>query len=348
MTDSPLSNRKVAPYRSIWLEGLLTLITMGAYLFVWFALAARDCKRITGRSFTPVLWFFVPIICIPLPFALHILLNTFSDIEKDKQIPTWSTMHNLAWNLIFCGSYIGAYVVGELMESQTLQVVLWVIAFGMFLLLHKRINRIRRTCENEPMMHRFAGFNALEWAVGLLFLCLWAGLFWALGQLNLFNVNSTRIEPGTTIVVPDTNVHFTLNQEGWDKVPIGTVTDGTAVFELRGPGAFNTMWYAVFTYNEHDDFNEIAQNRYTTFLDVMPGATCNATRSLQPGTHLLRSVVVCENVEVGDKQLYISHLIQLNKGMAELVGYMWVAPLTYDKYRAQFIIDVEGLVADEK
>ena len=348
MTDSPLSHQKVAPFRSAWLEGLLTFITMGCYLFVWFALAARDCKRITGRSFTPILWFFVPVICLPLPFALHILLSTFSDIEKERALPGWTKGQNFAFNGLFSSAYIGAYVVGEIIENQMLQFVLWAVAFVLFLLLHGRLNRIRRAFESEPMMHRFAGFNALEWVVGLLFLALWVGLFWALGQLKLVNADTTRIDPGTEIVVAEAGVRFTVNQEGWENVPVGTVTDGTAEYELRGPASLNNMWYAVFTYTEHDDFNEIAQNRYATYLEVLPGAQCTAARSLQEGTDLLRSVVSCENTEAGDKQLYISHLIEREKGLVELVGYMWVAPRKYTQYKPQFIKDVKGLIADEK
>ena len=348
MTDSPLSHQKVAPFRSVWLEGLLTFITMGCYLFVWFALAARDCKRITGRSFTPILWFFVPVICLPLPFALHILLSTFSDIEKERALPGWTKGQNFAFNGLFSSAYIGAYVVGEIIENQMLQFVLWAVAFVLFLLLHGRLNRIRRAFESEPMMHRFAGFNALEWVVGLLFLALWVGLFWALGQLKLVNADTTRIDPGTEIVVAEAGVRFTVNQEGWENVPVGTVTDGTAEYELRGPASLNNMWYAVFTYTEHDDFNEIAQNRYATYLEVLPGAQCTAARSLQEGTDLLRSVVSCENTEAGDKQLYISHLIEREKGLVELVGYMWVAPRKYTQYKPQFIKDVKGLITDEK
>tara|TARA_Y100001968_G_scaffold170676_1_gene156144 strand:- start:3413 stop:4459 length:1047 start_codon:yes stop_codon:yes gene_type:complete len=348
VTDSPLSHQKVAPFRSVWLEGLLTFITMGCYLFVWFALAARDCKRITGRSFTPILWFFVPVICLPLPFALHILLSTFSDIEKERALPGWTKGQNFAFNGLFSSAYIGAYVVGEIIENQMLQFVLWAVAFVLFLLLHGRLNRIRRAFESEPMMHRFAGFNALEWVVGLLFLALWVGLFWALGQLKLVNADTTRIDPGTEIVVAEAGVRFTVNQEGWENVPVGTVTDGTAEYELRGPASLNNMWYAVFTYTEHDDFNEIAQNRYATYLEVLPGAQCTAARSLQEGTDLLRSVVSCENTEAGDKQLYISHLIEREKGLVELVGYMWVAPRKYTQYKPQFIKDVKGLIADEK
>ena len=348
MTDSPLSHQKVAPFRSVWLEGLLTFITMGCYLFVWFALAARDCKRITGRSFTPILWFFVPVICLPLPFALHILLSTFSDIEKERALPGWTKGQNFAFNGLFSSAYIGAYVVGEIIENQMLQFVLWAVAFVLFLLLHGRLNRIRRAFESEPMMHRFAGFNALEWVVGLLFLALWVGLFWALGQLKLVNADTTRIDPGTEIVVAEAGVRFTVNQEGWENVPVGTVTDGTAEYELRGPASLNNMWYAVFTYTEHDDFNEIAQNRYATYLEVLPGAQCTAARSLQEGTDLLRSVVSCENTEAGDKQLYISHLIEREKGLVELEGYMWEAPRKYTQYKPQFIKDVKGLIADEK
>ena len=348
MTDSPRTYHKVAPYRAVWLEGLLTIVTMGCYLFVWFALAARDCKRITGRPFTPILWFFAPVVCLPLPFASHILLKTFSDIEAQRQLPGWSKMQNIAWNGLFSGAYIGAYVFAEFIDSQTLQFVLWAVAFMLFLLLHHRLNRIRQAFESEPMMHRFAGFNALEWVVGLLFLALWAGLFWALGQLKLVNVETTRIEPGTEIVVPEAGVRFTVNQEGWENVPIGTVTDGTAEYELRGPASLNNMWYAVFTYTEHDEFSEVAQNRYATYLEVLPGAQCSASRSLQEGTDLLRSVVSCENTEAGDKQLYISHLIEREKGLDELVGYMWVAPRKYTQYKPQFIKDVKGLITDEK
>lgn len=348
MTDSPPSYQKVAPYRSVWLEGILTLVTMGCYLFVWFALAARDCKRITGRSFTPILWFFAPIVCLPLPFASHILLKTFSDIETERQLPGWTKMQNMVWNAVFSGTYIGAYVAGELAEEQAWQFVLWGVAFVLFLLLHRRLNGIRQAFDSEPMMHRFGGYNALEWVVGLLFVALWGFLIWALSQLKLLNVDTASVEPGTEIVVPEAKVRFTVNQEGWETVPIGTVTDGSAEYELRGPASLNTMWYAVFTYTEHDDFNEIAQNRYATYLEVMPGATCTAVRSLQQGTDLLRSVVTCENTEDGDKQLYISHLMQQEKGMAELVGYMWVEPRKYAQYRPQFIQDIEGLTADEK
>lgn len=346
MTDSSLSNVKVAPYRSGWLEGGITLITMGCYIFVWFAMAARDCKRITGRPFTPILWFFVPIVCITIPFACHILLNTFRDIEEEHHLPTWSAAQNIAWNVMFTGAYIGAYVVGEVSENSALQIVLWAVSFVMFLVLHQRINRIRSQFKTEPMMQRFAGFNALEWVVGLLFLVFWGAMFWALEKLNVFNFGADTIEPGTEIVVPEVGVRFTLNQEGWEKVEIGTVTDGSADYELRGPTALNTMWYAVFTYDDDTNFSSVAQNRQSTFLEEMSGATCNAKRSLQSETLLMRSVVICENEQGGDKQLYMSYLIETESGMAEILAYMWVPTIKYMRYKKQFVEDAQGLIVD--
>lgn len=346
MIDSSLSKVKVAPYRSLWLEGLITLITMGCYLFVWFAMAARDCKRITGRPFTPVLWFFVPIICIPLPFASYILLNTFRDIEQEQGLPCWSSAQNIAWNLLFFCTYTGAYFVGEITDNPPLQWGLWAAAFALFLVLHQRLNRIRRQFEGEPLMHRFAGYNALEWVVGLLFIGMWGLVLWALGELKMINVDANEVPPGSVITVPEVGARFTVNQDGWDYVPTGTVTDGSADFELRGPASLNMMWYAVFSYDEFEDFSDIAQNRYSTYLESMPGATCSAERSLLADSLFLRAIVLCENQEAGDKQLYISHLIQKEKGIVELVGYMWVPASKYARYRTQFIQDVKGLTVD--
>lgn len=346
MTASSITEKKVAPTRSLWLEGLITIITMGGYLCVWFAMAARDCKRITGRHFTPFLWFFVPIVTIVIPFASHILLSTFSKIEKEHGLPVWRVMHNLVWNLLFTGAFWSVYLVRIVTEQPRLQLVLWVIILALFLTLHHRLNRIRAAFYGEPVMHRFFGFNALEWVTGLLFLGVWGLMIWALNEVEFFGRDGEEVEAGSVIVVPDAGVSFTLTQEGWETVEKGTVTDGSSVYELRGPLMLNTMWYAVFSYGQDDDIDVLLKNRQTTFMSNMPDSTCSAQKSLQENTLLLKATVICENNQSGNEQLYMAHMIEQEEGIAEILGYMITQPKEYQELRESFISDAQGLTAD--
>ncbi len=166
-----------APPRLSLLEGLLVFCTAGLYLPIWFYLAVRDIKRITDDDLFPLAWTLVPLIFVVQPYALIRFSRYLRRAEKRLNIRRWPIIFEYMWMMVFfgCGVFFAAASIFEI-ETIT-KMLVSVLSIVNFMLMHKRLNRLRRRCQNEAIAIRHKGYNSMEWIVVLIFTPLIFGLF---------------------------------------------------------------------------------------------------------------------------------------------------------------------------
>ncbi len=344
--EKPGMTPVTAPPRHVLLEALLLFATAGLYLGVWFYLAARDCKRISEQPASPWWWIFVPFIAIVQVFALPRFFQALRDVQARLEIRRWPQLLDYLWMAGLFGLTVTSNIATAADLSMTVQLTVFLANIAWFLPLHMRMNRIRRRCENAPVIRRSAGFNVLEWLAVVIFTPLLAGVFAILLHEEVKLAMTDSYEPHTSVRADGLPFRLDLSQTGWKPAEIGQVTDGTSKYELVGP--LRDMWYAVFIYTRHDDTENLASNRYDSFIADMQQPECDyITRFLANSSHT-ETWISCTADADGEAELYVAKQIEVGDGQfVELVGYLKASPGIMDKYRDGFIQDAKGFAVDE-
>jgi len=166
-----------APPRISILEGLLVFCTAGLYLPVWFYLAVRDIRRITDDELSPLSWTLVPLVFIVQPYALIRFCKYLRRAEKQLRLRRWPMLFEYLWMIIFFGCSV-FFVAGSVVEIEALtKMMVSVLSILNFMLMHRRINKLRKRCQNEAVAERHKGYNSLEWIAVVVFTPLILGLF---------------------------------------------------------------------------------------------------------------------------------------------------------------------------
>ncbi|MCW8108299.1 hypothetical protein OPS25_07310 [Alteromonas ponticola] len=169
--------KPVAPPRNLIWEYLLFFCTGGLYSMLWMRLIARDCHRICGKPNTPMVWLLVPLVAPVQPFMLPQLFDAIRQCEKHLSLRSWPASIDYLWMTVTFGGSLYfwfAYVFDSTIKADLVVFIGWIT---WLLLLHSRMNRIRRRKKHEPMMPRYAGYNVVEWATVALFLPILLTLF---------------------------------------------------------------------------------------------------------------------------------------------------------------------------
>lgn len=333
-----------APPRHWLIESLLFIFTCGLYASIWCYLTARDLRRITGRALSPTWWLAVPIFVVTIPFAMLYFFTILREAEQKAEVKSWPKVLDYLWVLILFGSALSLAVLPDTAMELGSSVLVFLLWTGMWLLLHSRVNRLRRQFANKPVFARQTGMNILEWCTlsltipGTLFLLSYYAL-WGMDTIN------EEIVPGTKINKPELHFSVEITQSGWQEVVLGTVSDGSAEFELRGPGLLR--WYSVFTYEKDNNVISLNENRLNDFVDGLDAPECNAKRSFVPDSLKLHAVILCESRQLDSNEMYISVMTEGEHNIVELVGYLYGNGADYDIDKVAFISDAKGLAVDE-
>ncbi|MCP5013166.1 MAG: hypothetical protein GY942_24575, partial [Aestuariibacter sp.] len=99
----PESLPALKPGRHIALEFLLHFCTFGIYTCFWCVTATRDLKRAFNKEFTPLAWFWVPLVFLAQVFMLPRLLSAIEEAEQAQNLKGWSDWTNRLWLILTCG-----------------------------------------------------------------------------------------------------------------------------------------------------------------------------------------------------------------------------------------------------
>ncbi|QPG06693.1 hypothetical protein IT774_05965 [Salinimonas marina] len=166
-----------APPRFSLLEGLLVFCTAGLYLPIWFYLAVRDIRRITDDELSPWSWTLVPLIFVVQPYALVRFTGYLRRAEKQLHLRRWPVLFDYLWMMVFFGCSV-VFAAASIFEVETLtKMIVSVVSIVNFMLMHRRLNKLRKRCQNEAVAERYKGYNSLEWIAVVVFTPLIFGLF---------------------------------------------------------------------------------------------------------------------------------------------------------------------------
>ncbi|QJR82237.1 hypothetical protein CA267_016510 [Alteromonas pelagimontana] len=339
--QTPSEAPVTAPPRRSFLAALLFFCTAGLYAPIWFALVIRDCRRITGQALSPFLWIFVPGFFFLQPFALPRFFHALRDAEKAVGVKGWRSFTDHIWMAGFfaCSLYFWiSYLFGT---EDYIDILVFLANLIWLILLHHRINRLRRCCNNAPIMPRYAGYNPIEWAAVVVFAPILAAIFGYVLYQQISLAMIKEYEPLSTVELAEKGISIPLSQSGWRPLKVRKADKGEAVFKMMGP--LKTMNYLVYIYSDGDSFNLLAENRYQAFIDNMDAPICSSHRELRGNSARLRSFIVCEGTMDGSHQLYVSTLLEGNKRFVEIAGSFSGSQRELKKYRDAFIADAQGL-----
>lgn len=171
------ANFVTAPPRLSILEGLLVFCTAGLYLPVWFYLVARDIRTINKNEMVPLGWALVPLVVFVQPFAFIRFFRYLRQAEKTLNLWRWPALFDFIWMTITFGCSLFFAITAFIEVSTIIKVLVSLLSLINFMLLHQRINRFRKRCQNEAVAARHYGFNSLEWIIVVIFTPLMVALF---------------------------------------------------------------------------------------------------------------------------------------------------------------------------
>lgn len=324
--------------RSAWLEFILTFSTFTISAHFWLVARVREIRRLSGKNFTPWLWFFVPSIALAQLFALPKLFNAMDDIYREKEGEPKDAWRPIVFIFLVAGTIM-------LNVSEKIEFSPWVYFLALLLsslaitVLQHRFNQIKVGLKDIPLTEIKSVYRVWEWillVVGMpiMLIALYSSV------LNPILVDSEDIPRDTTLIYPDQPFQLTISDKGWSKVEAGTYSDGSAVLELSGP-LFGT-YYVVFKHGLDNTVNSVSYGRQYSILGENSKTSCTHSRKFEDETLEVSALVICEGNFLGDPIINISKVIHTDQGIYEFYGYFTGTKVSFRKHKDNFINIANG------
>jgi len=311
--------------RSLWFEFFLLLFTLNTYTCFWMFGRARDIKQASNNDFTPWLWFLAPLNSLVQLFAFPIMFKELRNLEPETS-SNW-----LSYGWVWIALLWIAGMVLNLMDFVGLPEwvfpVTSIVITCLFLILHARFNRWKATLQEVDFHGKENGYQWYEWLSLLLCAPIAAGIVYVLAIEPVFINKLEAFDDGHVITNEEYNYTLTLNGEGWNKVEVGTYSDGTALLELDGP--LLTEYFLVFDWGVGYSLNQATQDRYERSLQEVNSDKCSEVRVLSKKEDSVISAIQCNGSGFGEKVSVISTFIESQGRVIELYGYVSDTHLPY-------------------
>ncbi len=335
---------KIKPPRGAWRDLVLNFSTFGFYTSFWFYSTTRDINRISDKNLNPFMWFFAPLIVLAQFFAFPAFFRILRETELSVSVKGWQSWSDYLWIMLVISANIFAVLMDYIELGFSLFFVVLFIASLLLAKLQQRMNTLK---ENTELAHNklYWGFSIPEWialplTLPFIIFCVWIlSISPYLNELQSLDIND--------VVMDETGKYqLEIKGEGWIQSEIGRFSDGSAVFEVAGPGGFT---HFILFKNGSDTISGLAQWRIGQAHDEMSEVSCKETRSLLKGTLNVASYILCQGKDVlGDKEYSTHYIVQTSDSLVELYGkYSTTEPL-FEKHEDTFLSMSKGLIVDEK
>lgn len=299
------------------MEFILHFSTGGLYTGVWFVSRAREVNRLSGKTFTPWLWFFVPHIPLAQIVALPRFLKQWNALADRYQVTTWN-----GWRGAWLFGVISVTLLskfGDRMELpgwiSTATMTGWAYLFSVF---QRHVNRVKEAIGGITYRGSRRNYSVIEWVAVVIGLPL---MLTGSGVLLMKSIGIWRIESlaaGSIYTDPKGFFRLPIAGKGWSVVKIGTHSDGDAVLELQGP--LQDMFFLVFKYDRSISLAEMTQSRTVQSLELLKGGRCTEERSLAAQRLAVISRIQCVGRDLGNPALITHTFVETDEGLYELRG----------------------------
>ncbi|WP_371193385.1 hypothetical protein [Glaciecola sp. SC05] len=293
--------------RSSVIDFFLSCITFTLFTLVWLYQAVRDINRVHEQGLRPWLWIFVPVLVLPMFFALPVLLGAIKKCEQKLELNSWSKTQDIVWLISVWILSIGVVAIEYAGVSTIQQVVLYGIWLISYFLVAPRITRIRGASK-LPKTRLYAKLSNAEWVVTIIFIPFTAIVIWLAG-LSIFFVSLDKLQVNQLIENQEYGFSIQFSGDSWHQVEIGTHSNGEGLMEFTGFDSSASL--IVFDQNDRDNISSLTQWRVNDAIDSLDQLTCEESRRFMPDSLHLRISLVCEGTSFGDPGMQIHEIIQL-------------------------------------
>lgn len=331
--------------RSVFIDFFLVFITLSLFVCVWIYQAARDINRIKPQGFQPWLWIFVPLFLLPQFFALPKLTSALQEAEAELEIDTWSKSQDIAWIVSVIAMTILIMSTSVMSLSLFVEILIIYIWLAMFLLIGPRVNRVRQA-SSLPKTKLVGQLSNIEWGLAILGTPLFIALVWYGGLKTHFD---TIEKLGANQHIDNAEYGFSLRtaDDAWQRVEIGTLSDGTAVLELSGYSDQASI--VVFIQDDIDSISEITQWRIQELKESWSNVECNEHRKLEEDGVLIRAQLLCMGRFMLDQAMQMHEILQLEDDIyVEVYAELSASKSEFQQHKANFINTVRSIQAIDK
>lgn len=321
--DAPLN---VTRARSIWIDGLLILLTAGIYSQFLLVSMVRDLKKLTDDStLKPWLWYFVPAIALSQIVALPKLNRKLGNYEEQLKINNQSSKFTL-WITLTILVSIGYSMVFRLSDLEWLWLVASFVYTGTFLIWVYRLKTAKVADPRVALAKREVQW--WEWTTLAIASLFWLVITSLYGYSELNTETLEAYESNTVFVDEDLGLTFPMNNWPWIRIQ-EEGTDAIHAFE-----AFDLELYGYIFDYKNQSVNSLAKRRYKEFLEDEGEVECEEYQSFQHQTLYLRSILTCSYDSLFG-EITESHTI-INNGDKTFELYLYADPMDHD---AEDILD---------
>lgn len=335
--DNNAGNIVVCAPRAPVFEVLITFFTFGLYAPFWLVSRVRELKALSGESFKPWLWFFVPWSVIFQFFALPKFFNAFNEVASKYKSPSFSGKQGII--IVIC--ILATFFINLSNKLEFPPWMYWCVLLvwgGGLAYVHRHFNFLKLKLD-ESVTQKTIKYIYKPWEWLLLFMG---------APLVLFVIYIEIVEPPLVVVSP-LNVgdvytldehffQFSTNSNGWSEVEVGTHSDGSGLVEFSGP--LSLMHYIVFHHGHDETLDSVSYWRQRSMLDESSSYKCRQSRSFidaRADELSVASMVVCNGTNMGDPVIAISKTIATKKGVYEIYGYMSSGRISFKNHEDTFI-----------
>lgn len=279
-------SRMRAP-RSIWLEGLLCLVTLTIYQCFWVIGRVRDLRSVNNKDYTLWLWFFTPLISLVHFFSWREL---FKDLEQ-RELQTNSFWKSGTTLLLFVTLALGliAYMID--FDQYFWAFIIYVLIVSIILMVfHMRFNQWKENIEDVEFYGKRNNFHWYEWVVLIIGIPFF--LFSTYASLSPFLENKLHdLEDQQLVTNSQHGFELVIHGDGWRQVELGTHTEDEAIMEFSG--RILNSFMIVFPLLKTESIEDVAKFRVADANDLFSNPKCEENRKLNASIMTVTSKVFC-------------------------------------------------------
>ena len=324
--NSQADNREAIVYPPLapWQVFLLCSLTFTLYASFWMYRAASDLEKLDTEKRTKWLWFLSPLVGISVWWSVPRLLERYDAVIGEER---WALKAIGIAALIFAGAFI-------ISLANSLEIPGWLTAgavvavSGAFAWLQVATNELKRGLPESRFTRRAFRFSVVHWVTLITCSAILITGGYALYVLEAELGDGEAVPAGSFQRIPDHNVSLLFEKAGWERLAIGSYSDGSASAEFRGPT--DDQWVLVYDQGPDRNIEDwLRFRRDAAENDEDMTLTCKEEVTTTPDTIDLVAMVVCSGDYWTDPAIEIYHLRSINGNYWEALGHLSAPKLTF-------------------
>lgn len=337
----------VAEPRGFWWEFAISCATFNIYNCFWLVRRTAEINRMGQRRFSPVWWFFVPLIIFAPLIAFPRFFKALGALESKYSIKSkFNSDFESLWTLLLFLFGVANALSFKFDWPLYIDIINVIVGALLFATLQVRINVLKHGASEElHFVGRKDNYRWYEWLSVALFILLLAliALLRPWGDEDAIGIVD-ELEPayilksnehGFSLSFDESNAANNIKRQ-WNSLKIGSYSDGSALYEFGNQR--NSVHMLIFDHGDSDSFNSIMSFRFNdTDRNFNYPPICDEQRYLVSSGNAVNALLTC-NSRVGNYHLSTrSLLIEVEDKIYELFIYHYDTPGVFRKMEVRLL-----------